>query len=678
MRSGSLDHRGVSHRYGLESQPSSDPNDHPRQDAPAKKKGPLSTTLAALVLVLGGVVILKANTGHSGPKANLARKPPNSAVTAVPTRSVPETSTPQSPAPPTGAPATPAPATPAPKAPPTHDKPGEGQVDFVLDTRPRHTRPAEFRKPPLDRALEGTYITLWLQQVHAWFKSDGDKARAFVQDAKAAGFAAVMTDVPWSWTEREAENDLRFDTFGKDWVKHVCEAGLKLHLVLRANERPPWLEKRDDLVEATDPDAVKTPPCGPTDGSLSMGSDEVVGYVARFFEKSVKFYVETYGDCIESFNPTMNNELEARFITTFDCMRDFSAATLKKYGAWQQSQGFDEVLKPLDRQTDCKVHPEAEDTRFWEFRNVLLGQVHARFCAVVAASGKRCLLHIGEFFASSDRLNGNALHLYLDNPNITDFTMDSNMALTGAASSPSVVGMMTDAARRKGKIIHYEAATERILPCNDEGEFTKGSTSYLEAAKLLYREGIARGLESGVETLGFTNLCKPLAVKEFLGGVPLVDMKTAQGADAAPDAVLYVPSRLFGAHGIFHTELCQNAKRSCWHDSFAQLPKFGVAKFFEGCTQDAIQYSLLEVWDSLRLRHARVQIVMDARQLSDAPVAAAGELVAFLTEPEWGFHGGEVERALFEEAARKHGNAYVARAAPRDEPPAVVTKFEVP
>ena len=65
--------------------------------------------------------------------------------------------------------------------------------------------------------------------------------RAFIQEAKASEFSAIMTNVPWAWTEREEQNDIRIDTFDKDFMDVVCEERLKLHIVLGLNEFPPWV-----------------------------------------------------------------------------------------------------------------------------------------------------------------------------------------------------------------------------------------------------------------------------------------------------------------------------------------------------------------------------------------------------------------------------------------------------
>ena len=63
-------------------------------------------------------------------------------------------------------------------------------------------------------------------------------------------------------------------------------------------------------------------------------------------------------------------------------------------------------------------------------------------CKRVQASGARCFLHFGEFFASTDLLNSNLFFTLAKSPYVDELIMDSNMALLGAASSPSVVGLL--------------------------------------------------------------------------------------------------------------------------------------------------------------------------------------------------------------------------------------------
>lgn len=58
--------------------------------------------------------------------------------------------------------------------------------------------------------VDDFYLTAWLHHAHAWFRGgDKDLARAFVIDAREAGFTSIMTNLPWSWTERDKRGEIR-------------------------------------------------------------------------------------------------------------------------------------------------------------------------------------------------------------------------------------------------------------------------------------------------------------------------------------------------------------------------------------------------------------------------------------------------------------------------------------
>ncbi|GMI16247.1 hypothetical protein TrLO_g2403 [Triparma laevis f. longispina] len=477
--------------------------------------------------------------------------------------------------------------------------------------------------------LEGTYATLWLQQVHSWFDSDIDRLAEFVSESKAAGFEGIMTDVPWSWTEREREGDVDFKSFSKDWMGEVCKQGLKLHIVLRVNELPPWIPE-NELDELSERGFEKREICNEVFKSTSMGSTRAMKMVNQFVAKSIEFYTSEYGDCVESFSPTLNNELETRYTQERDCMRDFNHGMLLKFEKWQQDRNFESVIEPVDYRLQCSPIVTVELQRWWDFRNDVLAEVYGNLCGLVSNANRRCLLHIGEFFSSTDRINGNAISSLLAMPQVTDLTMDSNMALWGGPVSPSVVGILIDASRKAGKIIHYEAATERIFPCDDHGKIAHNEegAGILAAAKLMYNEAINRALESGVDALGFTNLCEPSFISEFLPGegkTELLSLRSARSPEIHPTAIIYLPFRIFAAvdrqiAGVESIDgvKCDRPALPCWHPSFSKLPKFGYGlKLLDGCAQDIYQFKLMEVWDSLRLRHERVSIVIEAEGLDD-------------------------------------------------------------
>lgn len=77
-----------------------------------------------------------------------------------------------------------------------------------------------------------TYLTLWLHQVHQWFKNDHgqtdrQKLHRFLQETKDTGFKAIMTNMPWSWTERDQRGEINIDNFDKNFIELACDMGLE-------------------------------------------------------------------------------------------------------------------------------------------------------------------------------------------------------------------------------------------------------------------------------------------------------------------------------------------------------------------------------------------------------------------------------------------------------------------
>ena len=119
--------------------------------------------------------------------------------------------------------------------------------------------------------------------------------------------------------------------------------------------------------------------------------------------------------------------------------------------------------------------------RWWEFRNDELADAYGRLCATArrAGRGARCLLHLGEFFGTADLASGNPAFALANVDAVTDLVIvrgvpsavrrsrpasaaqvvDSNMALLGAPSSPSIVGLLVATVKRLNKTVHFEAAT---------------------------------------------------------------------------------------------------------------------------------------------------------------------------------------------------------------------------
>lgn len=385
--------------------------------------------------------------------------------------------------------------------------------------------------------LSEKYLTLWLHQVHKWFrdKAEGkEKVRAFIQEAKESGFSAIMTNVPWAWTEREEQNDIRIDTFDKDFMDVVCEESLKLHIVLGLNEFPPWVSAQRIDSQNYSEKGSPHQNCNKRDSipSPALAHPEVWNLISNFVSKVTWKLTTKYGDCIETISPTVNNEFETRYTQEFDKMRDYSFHSLETYRRWQENKG----LKPIDAfhypcEPVCRpIVDQSESLHLWlTFRQEFLAKKYEALCFLVHAEwnvenveksrekNPACLLHFGEFFATTDVLNSNLLFYLARSPVVDHVVMDSNMALLGAPSSPSIVGVMVSTAKAYGKTVHYEAATERVFPCTDDGKLQQvQNSSVLKAGARLLQEGLQSAIDAGVDCLGITNLCAPKAAVDMM------------------------------------------------------------------------------------------------------------------------------------------------------------------
>ena len=287
------------------------------------------------------------------------------------------------------------------------------------------------------------------------------------------------------------------------------------------------------------------------------------------------------------------------------------------------------------------------------FAQCNLAEVYAELCqAVSVVSGGRrpkCMLHFGEFFSTADFLYSNTFFRLAKLPQVTDLIMDSNVALLGAPSSPSVVGVLISAARVYNKTVHFEAATERIFPCGRGGKVVLTESP---AAMLMYTHGFQRALEAGVDALGVTNLCEPNFTSYLFPSLSgLLSVKQP------PTAVIFAPYRRFYAWNLLGTGECGEEQRSCWDPSFASLPRFGTKSPKENlsmCVFDILQAAMVDIWDDLRARHTHVAVLGEARQLVPESLDRSTErvLLSFncvLNETTWDIVDGKQELALFDQ-----------------------------
>lgn len=520
--------------------------------------------------------------------------------------------------------------------------------------------------------LEDSYITLWLHQVHTWFKPvDGldskQLIRNFLQTAKDSGFTAVMGDLPYEWTERDVHGEIQLDSFGKNWMADACEIGLKLHIVLTMRHPPVWMQQiaTDDFfdqakslergIEKSDQPAAANP--------------RVWDFFLNYTKSASTLLLEKHGECIETISPTMNNELETRYVQTGDAMRDYSPNSVQRYKQWQVDKG---MVSSIENSVEPPVFthgsictPISDEKQWWwlGFREEFLATRYEEMCKAVHESSvwnqnreltAQCLLHFGEMFASTDHLHTNAFFKLAQSPYIDHLVMDSNMALVGAPSTPSIVGILVSTAQLYGKKIHYEAATERILHCDSDGHaLSSFLDNWREGGPLLLKKGILGALDAGIHSLGITNLCAPQFAGKLFSNLA-ADQSVASNIQTAlpfqPTALIFVPYRAFYAWKFIISDItCGANPIHCWHHSFSNMDVFGTATLRTNkdmCPVDIAQNSLVHLWDVLRVKNSQIAVVGDPVMLTKDLLkkTVSRYILTFpcLMEGEhWAFYEGE-------------------------------------
>ena len=562
-----------------------------------------------------------------------------------------------------------------------------------FERRQGHATPQKTVSRPRD-IMGHSYMTLWLHQFHRWFGDETQRmarVQQFVDDVRTAGFGAVMTDLPWEWTERERAGAVDIHAFQKDWMAAVCAAGLQLHVVVSMREFPPWLlaqaaANHSAYHEATsrhcDAAALHHAILQP-----SAAAPVVWQHMQSYVERVTRALLDTYGaECVASISPTLNNEFETRYTQTHGAMRDYSAAAVHAFQQWQEEEEQQAHLRRHNNDLfpmkdpphiKCKEHCVAitgqAELAWMAFRENFLARRYEQLCRTAKrAAGDaplHCLLHMGEMLATTDHLNSNLLMTLATSDAVDELVMDSNMMLWGAPTSPSVVGLMVSLARtyHPPKIIHYELATERVLPCNDVGELSEHhhhDVDHNRGANLLMRTGVIHALEAGIDSLGVTNLCQPARASVIL---PMQGPTLRTSDSFQPTAVIYVPHSVFYAYSFAITGISCNLKPvPCWHESFAkEMSFFGPAGLNKkenqnkgNCPVDAAQATVLDAWDDLRTRHEHVAVVADVAQLERvAAVVQERVLVRFpcvMMDEEWKIWQGDQVRQTYEAIHRKY------------------------
>lgn len=512
----------------------------------------------------------------------------------------------------------------------------------------------------------------------------------FLTDAKEAGFTSVMGDVPWEWTE-VSRGEIDLHSYDKGWMQLACDLGFRLHVVLSMRELPPWLRDdpdRDQMVEVGQSLTISRT----LSGTPSLAHPYVWALVRNFTRHASRRLASQYGSCLETISPTWNNEFETRYVQTQLLLRDYSSSSVALYRKWLA----DKALPPKDppvfpSHPVCSHTTMTDDEWSWlAFRQEFLVGRYESLCRVVFEQGASCLLHFGEFFATiTDRLHSTPFFDLAKSPYVGHLVVDSNMALSGAPASPSIVGIMVSAAQRHNKTVHYEAATERIIDCEVEVEETSNAVvDWENGSPLLLRRGVEYALDAGVQSIGVTNLRQPSFFRQLLNKVAEDDgarssAGKAGGAESPrldtalpfrPTAVLYVPYQAFAGWFLVVSEYsCSAPKVECWHGSFRNMTFFGAAREVAdgkrgrpnpdpgvGCPVDVAQNEVSKAWDDLRTRHDQVAVVGDVSQLTDDLLRSASERAVLwfsdiMDGPgPWAFHGGREAQLAFQNLRKKY------------------------
>ena len=335
---------------------------------------------------------------------------------------------------------------------------------------------------------------------------------------------------------------------------------------------------------------------------------------------------------------------------------------LAEYETWQKERQLLPTLHPFDYSCHpvCKPSPSVSYERWLEFREDFLARKYEFLCFSVHfawntwgthSKEPACLLHFGEFFATTDVLNGN-LFFYLARSSVVDHVvMDSNMALVGAPSSPNIVSILVSVAKAYKKKVHYEAATERVLPCNDLGQLLETGAQTDVVAMHLLQEGLKNSIKFGADSIGITNLCSPHAA------LPLLDSTRPAPTSGHPRRS---PAYTALIYGVFYSwskvvsgATCGTRPTPCWNQTCAQLPRFGESALAPAgtCGMDVAQRPLLQLWDNLSKDHPYIQVVGDASVLGDAMLMPVSKQILLRYEcvmgNTWDFPGGSRQLSWF-------------------------------
>ena len=545
-----------------------------------------------------------------------------------------------------------------------------------------HEISKQFKPIDTKRPMEFSYVTLWLRQCFQWWYDHVEfdlieMTRKFAKETKDSGFTHVVFDLPWIWTAFVHGLDLGH--FHEEQIMTIiCEADLKLRIVLSMSEFPKFLYHVQDGLAENNEVGSSHETCNPnhrTTLNPTFSSEFVTQLTQKYIHDITFLLFEKYGSCISSISPTFNTLYESSMNHEHMLMRDYSQFHIDKYKAWQVSHGFapsiEEALEPpqIPCEPICDPIVDESTLQWLEFRKLQMDKKYTEACQMIRTVSNAkdqtvtCLLRFGEMFSSMDLLNSNVFFDAIQSPFVDGVVMQSDIFSYGSPSSPSIVGVLISTAKYYGKIVHYELSTELTLPCTDLGNLEAKAFESLKdgsGARLLLQSGLERALEAGVDGIGFANLCEPSTVNfllppEYSG----FGMQTA--SSFIPTALIFVPYQAFYAWShVVSGVSCDTPQEQCWHESFDQIETFGFSKTYDypgTCKMDIAQKALLKVWDDVRTRHSQVAVIMDTILLNDNLLRVTSENVllrfpCIMTKEKWHLFNGEVIRSAFEEKTK--------------------------
>ena len=178
-------------------------------------------------------------------------------------------------------------------------------------------------------------------------------------------------------------------------------------------------------------------------------------------------------------------------------MRDYSFHSLETYRRWQESKG----LKPIDAfdypcEPVCRpIVDQSESLHLWlMFRQEFLAKKYEALCFLVhtewnleknQGTTPSCLLHFWRVFCDNGCVEQQLVVLL---GTFASGRPRRHGLQHGASESPrprqALLESWFQLQRPMAKTVHYEAATERVFPCTDDGKLQSVHTCCKRACKV--------------------------------------------------------------------------------------------------------------------------------------------------------------------------------------------------